>query len=74
MYAPGAVEERLAMGTLEGLLHREYVEGMDEDYATSSLTATDCFFNRFKTVRLSRPDLIVAKSRLRRLVQGLLMA
>lgn len=49
------------MGTLEGLLHREYVEGMDEDYATSGLTATDCFFNRFKTVRLRRPDLIAAK-------------
>ncbi|GAQ90197.1 hypothetical protein KFL_006120010 [Klebsormidium nitens] len=49
MYAPGAIEERLRMGTLEGLLHREYVEGMDDDYATSNLTATDCFFSRFKT-------------------------
>jgi hypothetical protein len=39
MYAPGAIEERLAMGTLEGLLHREYVEGIDDDYETSGLTA-----------------------------------
>ncbi|GAQ89142.1 hypothetical protein KFL_004900090 [Klebsormidium nitens] len=49
MYAPGAIEERLRMGTLKGLLHREYVEGMDDDYATSNLTATDCFYTRFKT-------------------------
>ncbi|GAQ90774.1 hypothetical protein KFL_006830030 [Klebsormidium nitens] len=47
MYAPGAVEERLAMGTLEGFLHREYVEGADEDYETSSLTSSDCAFDRF---------------------------
>jgi hypothetical protein len=66
MYTPGAVEERLTMGILEGLLHREYVEGMDEDYATFGLTATDCSFNRFKTVRLRCPDLIAAKS----LLQG----
>ncbi|GAQ77809.1 hypothetical protein KFL_000040100 [Klebsormidium nitens] len=47
MYAPGAVEARLAMGTLEGLRHREYVEGADDDYQTSSLTSPDCSFNRF---------------------------
>lgn len=67
MYAPGAIEERLAMGTLESLLHREYVEGIDDDYETSGLTATDCSFNRFKTVRLCRPDLLIAaKSQLMR--------
>ncbi|GAQ77808.1 hypothetical protein KFL_000040090 [Klebsormidium nitens] len=47
MYAPGAVEDRLAMGTLEGLRHREYVEGTDDDYQTSALTSPDCSFNRF---------------------------
>ncbi|GAQ78423.1 hypothetical protein KFL_000130050 [Klebsormidium nitens] len=54
MYAPGAIEERLQMGTLEGLLHREYVEGTDDDYATSGLTATDCSFSRFKKVRRTK--------------------
>lgn len=44
MFAPGAIPERLAMGTLEGLRHREYVEGRDEDYITSSLVAADCAF------------------------------
>ncbi|GAQ77846.1 hypothetical protein KFL_000040460 [Klebsormidium nitens] len=47
MHAPGAIAERLQVGTLEGLMHREYVEGSDDEYATSDLTATDCFFNRF---------------------------
>ncbi|GAQ85269.1 hypothetical protein KFL_002270010 [Klebsormidium nitens] len=47
MYAPGPVEERLAMGTLEGLRHREYVEGTDDDYLTSGLTSADCGFSRF---------------------------
>ncbi|GAQ90454.1 hypothetical protein KFL_006410030 [Klebsormidium nitens] len=50
MYAPHAVEERLAMGTLEALRHREYVEGSDDDYATSGLTSADCAFNRFGEV------------------------
>jgi hypothetical protein len=50
MFAPGAIPERLAMGTLEGLRHREYVEGRDEDYITSSLVAADCAFNRFGQV------------------------
>ncbi|GAQ92354.1 hypothetical protein KFL_009900010 [Klebsormidium nitens] len=49
MYAPGAVEKRLKMGTLDGFHHREYVEGPDEDYLTSNLTETDCSFNRFGT-------------------------
>ncbi|GAQ92394.1 hypothetical protein KFL_010040010, partial [Klebsormidium nitens] len=47
MYAPGAVEKRLNMGTLDGFHHREYVEGSDEDYLTSNLSGTDCSFNRF---------------------------
>ncbi|GAQ87755.1 hypothetical protein KFL_003750050 [Klebsormidium nitens] len=47
MFAPGAIPERLAMGTLEGLRHREYVEGRDEDYVTSSLVSANCAFNRF---------------------------
>jgi hypothetical protein len=51
MYAPGAVEDRLAMGTLEGLHHREYVEGADDDYVTSALTSPDCTFSRFLRVR-----------------------
>ncbi|GAQ85271.1 hypothetical protein KFL_002270040 [Klebsormidium nitens] len=50
MYAPGALEERLAMGTLEGLRHREYVEGTDDDYLTSGLTSADCGFSRFGQV------------------------
>lgn len=50
MYAPNALEERLAMGTLEGLLHREYVEGTDEEYETSGLTQSDCSFDRFGKV------------------------
>jgi hypothetical protein len=50
MFAPGAVSERLEMGTLEGLRHREYVEGTDDDYATSGLTEADCSFNRFGKV------------------------
>ncbi|GAQ90775.1 hypothetical protein KFL_006830040 [Klebsormidium nitens] len=56
MYAPGAVEERLAMGTLEGFLHREYVEGADEDYETSSLTSSDCAFDRFGKVPPTASD------------------
>ncbi|GAQ81164.1 hypothetical protein KFL_000730010 [Klebsormidium nitens] len=51
MYAPGAVEERLAMGTLEGFNHREYVEGTEEDYETSSLTAPDCSYTKFDLPR-----------------------
>ncbi|GAQ80103.1 hypothetical protein KFL_000460140 [Klebsormidium nitens] len=47
MFAPGAIAERLDMGTLEGLRHREYVEGTDDDYAASSLTEADCSFSRF---------------------------
>ncbi|GAQ80106.1 hypothetical protein KFL_000460170 [Klebsormidium nitens] len=47
MFAPGAIPERLNMGTLDGLRHREYVEGTDEEYATSSLTEEDCSFSRF---------------------------
>jgi hypothetical protein len=50
MYAPGAIEERLSMGTLEGLLHREYVEGTDPEYETTSLTDSNCSFKRFGQV------------------------
>ncbi|GAQ87035.1 hypothetical protein KFL_003270025 [Klebsormidium nitens] len=50
MFVPGAATARLAMGTLEGLLHREYVEGTDDDYRTSDLSAADCAFNRFGEV------------------------
>jgi hypothetical protein len=50
MYAPGAVEERLAMATLDGLNHHEYVEGMDDDYETSALTSPNCSFSRFGKV------------------------
>ncbi|GAQ85447.1 hypothetical protein KFL_002350220 [Klebsormidium nitens] len=50
MFAPGAISKRLDMGTLEGLRHREYVEGTDDDYATSSLTEADCAFSRFGKV------------------------
>ncbi|GAQ92379.1 hypothetical protein KFL_009990020 [Klebsormidium nitens] len=57
MYAPGAIEERLAMGTLEGFRHREYVEGTDEEYETSDLTATDCSFNRFGKAQSNAVDL-----------------
>ncbi|GAQ80434.1 hypothetical protein KFL_000540110 [Klebsormidium nitens] len=35
------------MGMLEGLYHREYVEGADDDYQTSTLTSPDCNLNRF---------------------------
>lgn len=51
MFQKDAVAERLAMGTLEGLRHREYVEGRDDEYITSSLTTADCSFNRFGEVR-----------------------
>lgn len=52
MYAPGAVQERLARGELPShgahlVQNREYVEGTDDKYQTSSLTAPDCAFNRF---------------------------
>ncbi|GAQ89152.1 hypothetical protein KFL_004920020 [Klebsormidium nitens] len=50
MFAPGAATERLAMGTLEGLLHREYLESTDDDYLTSDLSTADCAFNRFGEV------------------------
>ncbi|GAQ80327.1 hypothetical protein KFL_000510280 [Klebsormidium nitens] len=47
MFREGAVEERLAMGTLEGLLHREYVEGTDDEYEASDLVSADCSFDLF---------------------------
>lgn len=50
MYTPSAISERLAMGTLEGFRHREFVEGTDDDYVTSDLTSADCSFNRFAEV------------------------
>jgi hypothetical protein len=50
MYQPHAAETRVAMGTLEGLRHREYVEGTDEEYLTLRLTIADCSFNRFNRV------------------------
>ncbi|GAQ81165.1 hypothetical protein KFL_000730020 [Klebsormidium nitens] len=52
MYAPDAVQERLAMGTLDGFNHREYVEGTEEDYETSSLTSPDCSYTQFDMPRL----------------------
>ncbi|GAQ84255.1 hypothetical protein KFL_001820080 [Klebsormidium nitens] len=64
MFAPGAVDERLAMGTLEGLRHREYVEGTDDDYLTSGLTSADCGFSRFGEVPENLVvDPLVASSR-----------
>ncbi|GAQ91043.1 hypothetical protein KFL_007180040 [Klebsormidium nitens] len=56
MYAPGAIKERLAMGTLEGFRHREYVEGTDE-YEISELTATGCSFSRFGKAYTNASDL-----------------
>lgn len=59
MYAPGAVGARLKMVTQEGLNHREYVEGADEEYKTSDLTSADCSFDRFGTVSLRNLDCIL---------------
>ncbi|GAQ92450.1 hypothetical protein KFL_010160010 [Klebsormidium nitens] len=50
MFRPGAVEERLAMGTLDCLGHREYIEGLDQDYQTTNLSTFDCSFSRFGKV------------------------
>ena len=62
MYREGAVEERLAMGTLEGLLHREYVEGTDDEYEASDLVSADCSFSPFG-LQVGATSLVVAAQR-----------
>ncbi|GAQ79908.1 hypothetical protein KFL_000410075 [Klebsormidium nitens] len=66
MYAPGAVEARLKMVTQEGLNHREYAEGADEEYETSDLTSANCSYDRFATaVQPEAPSVISASRKLR---------
>jgi hypothetical protein len=46
MFAPGAVERRLSM-VVGDEYHREYVDGIVEDYITPSLTDPGCYYSEF---------------------------
>lgn len=46
MFAPGAVERRLSM-VVSDEYHREYVDGIVEDYITPSLTDPGCYYSEF---------------------------